>query len=149
MRFGTTPSIQMVSELMWKNGPPPKCGIAFTGPPPVPSSSARSSEMTIAGCLRPATCSLDLIGEVMHVDDRALDAGVGEAVEHIVDQRLAADGDQWLRDRAVVRPHAGAETRRHHHGPRAVRCDCRDLLQTYPHPLPLSLPELRDSSAGS
>ncbi len=35
--------------------------------------------------------ALDLVGEVMHVDHRALDAGVGQPVEHVVDQRLAAD----------------------------------------------------------
>ena len=34
---------------------------------------------------------LDLVGEVMHVDHGALDAGLGEPVEHMVDQRLAAD----------------------------------------------------------
>ena len=33
----------------------------------------------------------------MHVDDRALDAGVGEPVEHVIDQRLAGDRHQRLR----------------------------------------------------
>ena len=42
------------------------------------------------------------VGEVMHIDHRALDAGVGQPVEHVVDQRLAADCDQRLRHCAVV-----------------------------------------------
>ena len=135
-RFGTTPSIQMVSELMWKNGAPPKCGIALTGPPPVPSSSARSSETTIGGRCAAGEMPLDLVGEVVHVDHRALDAGIGEAVEHIVDQRLAADRHQRFRDRAVVRPHARAETRRQHHG--AARCDSAICSDT-----PIDCPLLR------
>ena len=60
--------------------------------------------------------ALDLVGQVMHVDDRALDAGVGQPVEHVVDQRLAADLDQRLRNLAVERAHARAEPGRQHHG---------------------------------
>src|SRR6185437_5335854 len=59
---------------------------------------------------------LDLIGEMMDVDDRGLDAGGGEAVEHVVDQRLAADGHQRLRHRVGERTHARAEARGEHHG---------------------------------
>ena len=40
---------------------------------------------------------LELFGEVMHVDHRALDARFRQAVEHVIDQRLAADLDQGLR----------------------------------------------------
>ena len=53
-RLGFTPSIQMVSELMWKNGAPPSSGSALTTPPPVPSSRPRSSEITICGFVRAA-----------------------------------------------------------------------------------------------
>ena len=41
--------------------------------------------------------ALDLLGEVMHVDHRALDARFRQPVEHVIDQRLAADLDQRLR----------------------------------------------------
>jgi hypothetical protein len=55
-RFGVTPSIQIVSELTWKNGSAPSSGNAFTTPPPVSSGSLRSSEMTIFGRVRGFTC---------------------------------------------------------------------------------------------
>ena len=97
-RLGFTPSIQMVSELTWKNGSSPSSGSALTTPPPVPSSSSRSSEITMLRALALREMALDLVGEVMHVDDRALDARLGEAIEHVVDQRLAADRDQRLRE---------------------------------------------------
>ena len=60
--------------------------------------------------------ALDLVGEMMDVHDRALDPLLGEAVEHVVDQRLAADRDQRLGDLAVERPHARAEPGCEHHG---------------------------------
>ena len=60
--------------------------------------------------------ALDLVGEVMDVDDRALDPLLGQAIEHIVDQRLAADLHQWLGDLPAERPHAGAEPGGEHHG---------------------------------
>ena len=59
------------------------------------------------------------VGEVMHVDHRALDAGIGKPIERIIDQGFAADRDQGLRDVAVMRPHPRAETGRQHY--RAVR----------------------------
>ena len=59
---------------------------------------------------------LDRVGEMMHVHHRALDAGLREAVEHVIDQRLAADLHQRLRDLPVERTHARAEARRQHHG---------------------------------
>ena len=115
-RLGFTPSIQMVSELMWKNGASPSSGNALTTAPPVPSSRPRSSEMVIFGLLPRREVALDLLGEVMHVDHRALDAGFRQPVEHVIDQRLAADLDQWLRHFVGERAHAGAEARRQHHG---------------------------------
>ena len=54
--------------------------------------------MTMRGRCRACQMPLDLVGEVMHVDDRAVDAGVGQAVEHMIDQRLAADLHQRLRE---------------------------------------------------
>ena len=39
-RLGFTPSIQIVSELTWKNGALPSRGSALTTPPPVSSSFA-------------------------------------------------------------------------------------------------------------
>ena len=96
-RLGCTPSIQIVSELTWKNGSLPSCGSALTTPPPVSSSLPRSSEITICGALRAREVPLDLVGEIMHVDHRALDAGCGQPVEHMIDQRLAGDRHQRLR----------------------------------------------------
>ena len=58
----------------------------------------------------------DLVGEVMHVDHGALDAGLGQPVEHVVDQRLAGDLHQRLRHRVGDRPHALAEAGGEHHG---------------------------------
>ena len=59
---------------------------------------------------------LDLIGEPVHVDDRPLDAVLGQAVEAMIDQGPAADLDQRLRQRLGDRPHARAETGGEHHG---------------------------------
>ena len=75
--------------------------------------------------------AFDLVGEVMHVDDRALDAGVGQPVEHVIDQRLAADLDQRLGDLAVVGAHARAEPGGQHHGA-ARRGDCVGCVQEVP-----------------
>ena len=87
---------------------------------------------------------LDLVGEVMHVDHRPFDAGFGEAVEHVVDQRLAADRHQGFRHRAVVRPHAGAEARRQHHG--AAGCVAAQLRFPHRPPFPTNH---HDFSAGT
>ena len=40
---------------------------------------------------------LHLFGEVVHIDHSLLDAGVGEPVEHMIDQRPARDLDQRFR----------------------------------------------------
>ena len=48
----------------------------------------------------------DLIGQMMHVDDRRADSGLRKTVEQMVDHRFAADFDERLRDRLRQRPHA-------------------------------------------
>ncbi len=116
VRFEFTPSIQMVSELTRKNGASPRSGSALTMPPPVPSSSLRSSENTMRGRCRAGEVTLDLVGQVMDIDHGLLDPGGRQPVEHVVDQRLVADLDQRLRNRAVERPHARAKPGREHHG---------------------------------
>jgi len=60
--------------------------------------------------------ALDLVGEMMDVDDGGLDAGRGQAVEHIVEQRLASDRDQRLGRAICERPHADAVAGRQNHG---------------------------------
>ena len=84
------PSIQTESELWIRNGPAPSRGSAFLTPPPVSSRAARSSEISMAGARRALQVLLDQVGLVVHVDDGALDAGRGQPVEHVIDQRLAA-----------------------------------------------------------
>ncbi len=56
VKLGRTPSIHIVSALRWKNGSLPNSGNAFTTAPPVPSTSSRSSEMTMRGLVRLAVC---------------------------------------------------------------------------------------------
>ena len=98
----------------WKNGSSPSCRSAFTTPPPVSSTRSRSSEISIFG--RAAFQMLfDLVRHVVHVDDGGLDAGVGEPVEHVVDQRLAGDLDQRLRQRVGERAHARPRPGGKHH----------------------------------
>ena len=55
--------------------------------------------------------TLQNIGEMVHVDDGAFHAGIGQTVERIIDQRLAADFHQRLWDVAVIGPHARAQIR--------------------------------------
>ena len=57
-----------------------------------------------------------LVGEVMHVDDGFFDAGVGETIEHMVNERFARDPHQRLRHRVGQRAHACAESGGQHHG---------------------------------
>ena len=73
----------------------------------------------MCGRCRGARWRSRMIGEMMHVDHDAFDAGIGQAVEQIVDQRLAADFDQRLRDMSVIGPHARAQAGRQ--DDRAVR----------------------------
>ena len=58
----------------------------------------------------------DLVGHVVHVHDRGGDVRVGEAVEHVVDQRLAGDLDQRFRQAVGDRAHPRAEARGEDHG---------------------------------
>ena len=101
---------------MWKNGASPSCGSALTTPPPVPSSTPRSSEIDDLRARARGEVALDLLGEVMHIDHRALDARLGQPVEHVIDQRLAGDLDQRLRHLVGERAHARAEAGGEHHG---------------------------------
>ena len=92
------------------------CGSAFTTPPPVSSSSPRSSEMTIFGRVRPFRCCS--IGSAMWwtLTTASVDACIAEPVEHMIEQRLAGDLHQRLRQRVGERAHARAEARGEHHG---------------------------------
>ena len=56
------------------------------------------------------------VGEGVDIDHRALDPGLGQPVEHVVDQGLAGDLDQGLGPVVGQRPHAGAEAGGQHHG---------------------------------
>ena len=74
----------------------------------------------------------DLVGEIVHVDDRALQADLGETVEHMVHQRLAADRHERLGhrigDRAHARPEPGSEDHRGvRHRRDGVQRGCRRL----------------------
>ena len=72
--------------------------------------------MMTRGCVRDRGVLDDLVGQIMHVDDGLADAGVGELVEHMVEQRLAGDAHQRLRHLVGQRPHAQAETGGEDHG---------------------------------
>ena len=52
--------------------------------------------------------SLQLFGEVMHVDDRLLDPSVSEPIEHVIDERLAGNLDERFGRRIGQGPHARA-----------------------------------------
>jgi hypothetical protein len=56
------------------------------------------------------------VGEVVDIDHGGLDPGGGQAVQHVVDQRLAADVDQGLGPVIGERAHAGAQARSQDHG---------------------------------
>ena len=58
----------------------------------------------------------DLIGQVMHIDDRVADACIRELVEHVIQQRLAGHGNHGFRHPVRQRPHAQAEARGENHG---------------------------------
>jgi len=59
---------------------------------------------------------LQEIGEMVHVHDGLLDARGGEAVEHVIDQRLAVHLDHRLGLAVGQRPHARAEAGGEDHG---------------------------------
>ena len=90
-RFGVSPSIQSVSELTWKNG-----ALAEQRQRLDHAAAGVEQEAALVGDHDARLFALgevpfDLVGEVMHVDHRGFDAGGGELVEHMVDQRLAGD----------------------------------------------------------
>ena len=114
--FDRGPSIQNASVLHKKNGSFPMAGRARLIPPPWSRSVSRSSDMTILGGLPPGEMRLDLVGVPVDVDDRPLDAVLGQPIEAMIDERPAADLDQGLRQRIGDRPHARSQTRGEHHG---------------------------------
>ena len=58
----------------------------------------------------------DLVGQVMHVDHGLADAGAGELVQHVIEQRLAGHAHQRLRHMVGQRAHAQTETGGKDHG---------------------------------
>ena len=110
------PSTQKLSLLTTRKVSSAIIGAAWTSPPPVSSSKARSSLMvTPSPSPRAARCASSIVGEVMDVDDDLLDPRGAEAVEDMVDQRLARDFDQRLGAGCGQRAHALAQPRRHDH----------------------------------
>jgi hypothetical protein len=65
--------------------------------------------------LAPGEMAFKRVGKIVHVDHGALDAGVGQSIERVVDQRFAAHLHQRLGDVAVVRAHPRAKPGRKHH----------------------------------
>ena len=97
-RLGFTPSIQIVSELTMEERRVAQFGQRLDARRRRCRAAARARPRSrCCGRVRPARWSLDLLGEVMHIDHRALDAGVRQPVEHVIDQRLAGDLHQRLR----------------------------------------------------
>ncbi len=60
---------------------------------------------------------LDLVGEMVDVDHGGLHADRGEAIEHVIDQRLAAHRHQRFGHRIGERAHARAKAGGQDHGP--------------------------------
>ena len=58
----------------------------------------------------------DLIGAVVHVHDGARHAGFSDAIEHMVDERAAAERHQRLGQAIGSGTHARAQTGRKDHG---------------------------------
>src|SRR5580693_5525392 len=114
-RLGRTPSIHRVSALTWKNGASPSIGSALTTPPPVPSTTSRSSEMITRGRARGSVID-DLVGQIMHIDDGFADAGVAEFIEHMIEQCPARHPHQRLWHPVRQGTHAHAETGGKDHG---------------------------------
>jgi len=89
---------------------------------------------------------LDLVGKVVHVDHRALDPGLRQTIEHVIDQRLAGDLHQRLGDLAIEGTHAGAEAGGQHHGARRLRA-ARSLSFPHPHaPCPINSAAMAECS---
>ncbi len=75
--------------------------------------------------------SLDLAGEIMNVDDGALDTRFGEPVERMIEKGAPAKLEQGLRRAVRQRTHARAEPRgKHHRGLyRAAPCTIHDPIR--------------------
>ena len=58
----------------------------------------------------------DLARQIMHINDRGIDAGDGKPIEHMVDKRFARDRDQRLWHAFGQRPHSRAQSRGEDHG---------------------------------
>ena len=113
-RLGFTPTIQIVSELTWTLAQQrQRLEHAAAGPEKLVPLVGDHDVWALA--LREVV--LDLVGEVMDVDDGALDSLLGEAIEHVVDQCLAANRDQRLGEAAIEGPHACTQSGGEHHGP--------------------------------
>ena len=57
------------------------------------------------GSLATAEMLFDLLGQIMHIDDRTCNAGRGEPVEHMVDQRPPGEPHQGLWQELGQRAH--------------------------------------------
>jgi len=68
-----------------------------------------------ARCCAAPKVGLDLIGEMMDVDDGALDTGLGEAVQRMIEKRPSCKLDERLRNAVRQRTHARTKSRREHH----------------------------------
>ena len=75
---------------------------------------------------------LDQVGLVVHVHDARADAGLGVAVEHVVDQRLAVERHQRLGQAVAGGRHARAEAGAQHHRRRDP------LPASHPSPQPVA-----------
>ena len=121
---GAAPSLHTESALWMKNGPRPSSGRAFLAPPPVSSRHAalvRDDQLGLPA-FAARDVGFELIGEVMHVDHRRLDAGRRQPVEHVIEQRPARERHQRLRHAQGQRPHALALAGgQHHRRPRLSR----------------------------
>ena len=115
---GVAPSVHTESMLATRIGASPSSGRAFFRPPPVSSRAARSSEMIrMSRSVRPAlSMRLAAVGKGVDVDHRLRHARRGQAVEHMVDQRLAAHLHQGLWPIVRQRTHARAQARGQDHG---------------------------------
>ena len=93
-RLALSRSIQTESELWTRKDRASSNGSALRTPPPVSSRRPRSSEMVMAGLMAGSKVGDDLLGAMVDVDDSARDAGLRNAIEHMVDQRLALQAAQ-------------------------------------------------------
>ena len=115
-RFGFTPSIQIELELTWKKGALPSSGKGF--PDPAAGTEQQPAFVGNDDLRMFSLCQvlLHLVGEIMDIDDRALNSGPCEPVQHMVDERLARDLHQRFRNCVRERTHARAEPGCQNHG---------------------------------